>query len=118
MCSLPGRFCEDDLYARQRWRRAQFLANMFWTRWRREVLPTLQERRRWQEKESNLQEGDVVVVIDDAVPRGRWPVGRVVRTYPSEDGLVRKVCVQIRRSEYDRPVHRLILLLPVSRTRA
>ena len=35
VCSLPGRFWEDDLYARHRWRRVLYLANMFWTRWRR-----------------------------------------------------------------------------------
>ena len=111
VCSLPGQFRSEDLYVRHRWRRVQFLANLFWTRWRREILPTLHERRRWQTTKPNLRDGDVVIVVDDAVPRGRWPVGRVVRTYPSEDGLVRKVRVQIRQSEYDRPVHRLILLL-------
>ena len=111
VCPLPGRFCKEDLYVRHRWRRVQFLANLFWTRWRRKILPTLHERRRWQATEPNLRDGDVVIVVDDTVPRGRWPVGRVVRTYPSEDGLVRKVRVQIRQSEYDRPVHRLILLL-------
>ena len=111
VCPLPGRFCEEDLYAKHRWRRVQFLANLFWTRWRREFLPTLHERRRWQAREPNLRDGDIVIVADDAVPRGRWPVGRVVRTYPSEDGLVRKVRLQIGQSEYDRPVSRLVVLL-------
>ena len=77
VCSLPGRFVKEDLYARHRWRRVQFLANLFWTRWRREFLPSLQERRRWQATEPNVRDGDVVIVVDDAAPRGRWPMGRV-----------------------------------------
>ena len=38
-------------------------------------------------------------------------MGRVVRVYPSNDELVLKVRVKIGQSEYDRPIHRLILLL-------
>lgn len=37
---LPGDFTEKDLLCRQ-WRQVQALANKFWTRWRREYLPTV-----------------------------------------------------------------------------
>ena len=107
----PGSFSPVDLYVRQRWRRVQFLANQFWTRWRREFLPTLQERQKWLNKRPNLQPGDVVAVIDDAEPRPRWPLGRIVEVYPGADGLVRKVCIRIGSSRFDRPVSRVILLL-------
>jgi len=30
----PGQFLRADIYARCRWRRVQFLAEQFWTRWR------------------------------------------------------------------------------------
>ena len=107
----PGQFCSADLYGRRRWRRIQHLANEFWTRWRREFLPTLQERRKWQRPESNIQTGDIVIVVDDAEPRCSWPMGLIVATYPGADGLVRKVRVKVRGQEYDRPVHRLISLM-------
>ena len=107
----PGSFSSVDLYTRQRWRRVQFLANQFWTRWRREFLPTLQERRRWCRLQPNLKPGDIVAVIDDAEPRARWPLGRVIEVQPSADGLVRKVCVQVGSSRFSRPVGRLILLM-------
>ena len=107
----PGQFCSADLYGRRRWRRIQHLANDFWTRWRREFLPTLQERRKWQRPECNIQDRDIVIVVDDAEPRCSWPMGLIVATYPGADGLVRKVRVKARGQEYDRPVHRLISLM-------
>ena len=40
----PGKFVKEDIYCRRRWRRVQYLADQFWTRWRSEVLPILQKR--------------------------------------------------------------------------
>ena len=44
----PGQFQRSDLYCRKRWRRIQYLANEFWSRWRREYLQNLQVRSKWQ----------------------------------------------------------------------
>ena len=110
---LPGNFDRADVYARQRWRRVQYLAEQFWVRWRREFLPTLQERRKWTRSELNVQPGDVVIVVDEDSARCSWPLGRVVTVYPSGDALVRSVRVRIGRAEYDRPIHKLIGLLRV-----
>lgn len=107
----PGSFSSSDLYVRQRWRRVQFLADQFWRRWRREFLPTLQERQKWLHTEPNLRPGDIVTVIDDGEPRSRWPLARIVDVSPSADGLVRKVCVRIGSTQYDRPVNRVILIM-------
>ena len=32
----PGNFQREDVYMRKRWRRVQYLANLFWSRWKRE----------------------------------------------------------------------------------
>ena len=53
--SIPGNFSSTALYSKQ-WRQVQHLANMFWTRWRKEYLPTLQPRRKWQSETRNLEE--------------------------------------------------------------
>ena len=42
----PGLFRREDLYSRRRWRQAQYLADVFWRRWIREYLPSLQERQK------------------------------------------------------------------------
>ena len=43
----PGVFERSQLYSRRRWLQVQYLANVFWYRWKREYLPLLQERQKW-----------------------------------------------------------------------
>lgn len=108
---LPGSFGKADIYCRKRWRRVQFLANEFWCRWKKEFLPTLQERKKWEVSHPNLTEGDIVLLIDDTTPRNKWPLGRITRAHPDQDGHVRKISLSVGQSELDRPVHKVILLL-------
>lgn len=111
---FPGRFTAPDVYARQRWRRVQHLSNDFWSRWRREIVSAAQERRKWKVPEPNFRQGDVVLMVDPDLPRSSWPLARVIETRPSGDGLVRTVRVKTGASTYERPVHRLVMVLPVA----
>ena len=43
----PGLFTKSDCYSTRRWKQVQYLANLFWTRFRREYLPNLQKRQKW-----------------------------------------------------------------------
>jgi len=110
----PGEFVKQDLYSCRCWRQVQYLADIFWRRWTREYLPTLQLRQKWRHPVKNLEAGDVVIVADDNAPRNLWHLGRVTETYPSSDGFVRTVKVTTRTSTLLRPVHKLCLLEPVS----
>ena len=107
----PGSFAPPDLYCRRRWRRAQHLLNVFWERWRREFLAAQQRRSKWTRVQENVGTDDIVLVVDDDVPRSQWRLGRVISIYPSADGLVRKVRVAIGSAQYDRPIQRLIVLV-------
>ena len=40
----PGQFVRTDIYTRRPWRRVQFLAEQFWTRWKREYFQSQQSR--------------------------------------------------------------------------
>ena len=40
----PGNFQRADVYLRERWKRVQYLSNVFWTRWRKEYAQSLQQR--------------------------------------------------------------------------
>lgn len=42
----PGVFTKEDCYKNRRWRQVQYLAGVFWRRWIREYLPSLQERQK------------------------------------------------------------------------
>ena len=110
----PGVFQEADLYCRKRWRVAQHLANCFWTRWRKEYLQGLQTRQKWMEVKRNLQVDDVVLLKEEGVVRGHWPMARVAEVHQSEDGLVRSVSVQVGRQILKKPVNKTVLLVATS----
>ena len=104
------------------------MANEFWTRWRKEFLLSLQQRQKWSRPRRDLIVGDVLIVKDESLPRSAWQLATVSVVYPSSDGHVRKVQValadsfldnkgkRIRTVQYlERPVQKLVLLLPVSK---
>ena len=90
----PGVFQKTDLYSRRYWRQANYLADTFWRSWLSEYLPTLQQRSKWLTPKENLKENDLVLVSDDNVPRGQWPLGIVTEVMPGADGLVRAAKVK------------------------
>src|SRR5207245_1271040 len=65
----PGVFTEDDMILRRLWRRTQLLADHFWRRWIKEYLPTLTRRTKWNAVTKPIEVGDIVIVIDDLLPR-------------------------------------------------
>ena len=108
----PGDFTREDLYARRRWRRAQYLADQFWIRWRREYLQNLQRRTKWQVPKPNLEVDDLVIIKDASTHRNNWPLGRVANAIQSADGKVRKA--EVRRADGKimlRPVKELVFLM-------
>ena len=82
-----GVFTLADMYCRKHWRRVQHLSNKFWCRWRKEVLLTLQNRQKWNNKTRNCEIGDIVLVKDD-MERNRWPMAKVVATYKDYKSVV------------------------------
>ena len=106
----PGCFEREDLYRRKQWRRAQFLADCFWKRWIREYIPTLQQRQKWTRERDNLKIEDVVLVVDNNSPRGRWLLGRVIKTFPGRDGKVCVAEIKTKTSTLTRPISKLCLL--------
>ena len=82
----------------------------FWKRWLREYLPALTERQKWTNDARNVCEGDLILVVDENSPRGCWPLGRVLRVLPGDDGRVRAAEVRTKSGTYIRPVVKLCLL--------
>ena len=60
----PGIFMPNDLYLNKRWRQIQYMADLFWSRWRREYLPLLTQRQKWFAKHRQHKCGDLVLVTD------------------------------------------------------
>ena len=86
------------------------MADLFWKRWVKEYLPVLQLRQKWSKAERNIAEGDIVLAVDQNVPRGEWPLGKVIEVNCGRDGLVRSARVKTKRSTFVRPTNKLCLL--------
>ncbi|XP_057294388.1 uncharacterized protein LOC130622946 [Hydractinia symbiolongicarpus] len=110
----PGNFEEASLYCRKQWKRAQYVLDMFWRRWKCEYLCSLQTRTKWNKNERNFAAGDIVMVQNEDCERGRWPLARVVAVKTSADGKVRSCSVKLGSRAgtiLDRPITKLIQLL-------
>ncbi len=107
----PGRFSKEDNCSRRRWRQVQYLADVFWRRWIREYLPSLQPRQKWNEKCRNVKVEDIVLVVDEKTPRSSWPLARVSQVNANrKDGLVRSVKVKTSTAVLIRPISKIVLL--------
>ena len=106
----PGLFLKSDTYSRRRWRQVQYLADVFWGRWKREYLPLLQSRQKWFRPKENFAVGDTVIVVDETLPRNAWAIGRITEVFPDKYGFVRRVKVKTKTSTLERPISKLCLL--------
>ena len=113
----PGIFNQDDTYNQKKWRQSQYLADVFWHRFKREYIPIQNVRQKWHKKERSLKVGDVVIVSDLSTPRNSWCLGKVTSVKNSKDSLVRSVHIQIYNHEMkkkriiQRPIDKLVLLV-------
>ena len=96
----------------------QYMANQFWTRWRREYCTLLHKRQKWNTPQRNSRVEDIVIIQDDNLPRDRWPLAMVTKLYPSKDGLIRKVQLFTAETLLERPIRetKLVLLLAQEET--
>ena len=92
------------------WQMCQSICQHFWQRWSQEYLQTLQSRTKCKKLQPNLQEGDVVILKDAKTFSCHWPLAKIIKTYPGEDGLVRVVTIKTSTGTYKRPTAKLALL--------
>ncbi|XP_062413903.1 uncharacterized protein LOC134105319 [Pungitius pungitius] len=109
-----GQFDTKDLYKRH-WRQVQVLADVFWNKWRKQYLSTLQTRSKWHSSKPNIDAGSIVLVKDSQAERNEWPMALVTKVFPSKDRKVRSVEIKISKQDgtklFLRPVTDLVLLL-------
>ena len=112
---MGGQFAPEselskEFHPRQRWRKVQHLVSLVWRRWLKECLPLLTVRPKWSEIVKDLNVGDVVLVMQQGLSRGDWPLGRIIDVYPGKDGHTRVTKVQFGQKTYIMPIHKLIPL--------
>ncbi|XP_063062170.1 uncharacterized protein LOC134455033 [Engraulis encrasicolus] len=101
---------ESEALSRRRWRQSQIITDHFWRSFIRHHLPTMQIRQKWHTSSTPLAAGQVVMMVDPQLPRAAWPIGRVVKVFAGQDGLIRTAEVMMNDRSFTRPVARLIVL--------
>ena len=101
---------ERDITSRKHWKQVQALRGLFWSRWTKEYLPTLTKRSQWRSNIPNFKVGELVLIQDDDLKKGKWPLARILNVTPGKDGVVRVVDVRTKTGVYNRPVAKLIRL--------
>ena len=93
---LPYLPCAEEFVDhRKLFRQTQAYANLIWDRFRKEYLPTLNNRQKWRSTANEtLKEGDLVWLIEDSDKRGYYSLGRVTETIDGSDGVIRSAIVR------------------------
>ncbi|KAJ8974304.1 hypothetical protein NQ317_009544, partial [Molorchus minor] len=86
------------------------LQQQFWKRWRLAYLNQLQNRPKWCKARPNISENSLVLLKDDNVPPLEWPLARVIKVIPGNDGKVRVAQVKTKSGIYTRPITKLSVL--------
>ena len=101
----------------QRFKFVQRIADAFWKRWIEAYFPSLIVQQKWHT--AYLRKGDIVIVQDSNLIRGKWRLGRVTKADPSlMDGFVRNVDIEYKNANskkhltITRAVQRVIVLVP------
>ena len=82
----------------------------WWKAWSGEYLQTLHERSKWTEESKNIKVCDIVLISDETLPPSKWPIGRILQTFPGPDDLTRVIEVKTCTSKLIRPINKLILI--------
>ncbi|KRZ95185.1 hypothetical protein T08_10750 [Trichinella sp. T8] len=98
----------------RRWRYQQRLTAQLWKRWKQEYITTLATNGRWYKTDQEPKVGDIVLVHEPSTTWIKWPIGRIIEIYPSEDGVIRSATVKTKQGTVTRFARSLRLVEPSS----
>ena len=92
----------------QRYRRE--LINKFWNRWRKDYMLQQQASKYDTSKEPILQKGQIVLLREENLNRGKWRLAKVLDPVKGRDGRIRRVKLKTQQGLIDRHINQLALL--------
>jgi len=111
LTALPEPSLNDrPLSALKRFQLVQGISQRFWTLWSQSYLHTLQTRSKWLSPSSPPKTGDLVLIKEENLPPLKWRLGRITRTLPGKDGVLRVVELDTANGRLQRPVSKLARL--------
>lgn len=96
---------------RQRWNLCQTLIHHFWRHWSTDYFASVRKFTKWHTSSRNLKTGDLVLLSGERTVPMKWPLSRVIATYPGKDNVIRAVTVKTATGTYRRLVAKVALLI-------
>ena len=93
-----------------RYREVLKLEREVWKQFLREIIPEISPRPKWYKVFPELKVNDLVLVIEDNIPKGQWKMAVVEEVKRSLDGIVRSAVIRMNDRLYTRPVINLFPL--------
>lgn len=117
LASLPERDVSSVPISRLRlWNICTNMRQCFWKTWSKQYLQLLQSRPKWRKNMPNVQPGSLVILREDNTTPLYWPMARIIRTIPGNDGKVRAVEVRSANNHtHIRSINK-ISILPIEST--
>ena len=76
------------------------------------MLPVYRVNNVWLSSKDVLNQGDIILLVNEKTQRSKWPMARVTKLLPGMDGLVRNVkCQDAKGRELYRNITKIIPLL-------
>ena len=91
-------------------KRLRAYLDSFWDKWSREYLLEQQRRTVWDRSRKDFRVGELVVVQENGVAQGRWPLAIVTEVVRGRDSRVRSLHLRAKGSTYHRPVCKVVKL--------
>ncbi|XP_020296240.1 uncharacterized protein LOC109861138 [Pseudomyrmex gracilis] len=90
-----------------RWQRISQMLQNFWSKWSRAYLQRFQAIYKWKHRSTPIRIGTLVLIVDERYPPSKWPLGRVIETYPGPDNEIRVASIRTATSIIKRPIVKL-----------
>ena len=99
--AVTGRDLRDKEIARA------IMLNEFWSSWTNKYIVNLPSINQGYRSNCRLKLGSIVLMRDDELPRMSWPLGKIVKLFPGNDGIARTVEVKTSRGNFIRSIQRI-----------
>ncbi len=84
----------------RRWNLTSRLTADLWQQWTASYLASCAQRSKWCQAGRRLQVGDIVFVKDETLKTRDWPLAKVEKIHPGDDGEVRAITLRCHGRTY------------------
>ena len=72
-----------------RFQHVQKLLQQFWSQFSKQYISQLHTQYKWKDGPTKITDGVLVLIRNDKQPPYKWSLGRIIRKFPSRDGISR-----------------------------